>query len=205
MCCEAGGRRAMAPDVSLLMLFCVFFYVGLFTIGGGLVAITIMQQVIVEKYQLVPVEMFYNMVAVSESTPGPMGINMATYVGTELYGPLGGVVTTCGTVLPSLIIIVIIARFFGKVQERPLVKAAFSGLRPATTGIIAVAAAKIFVIALLVLPQDWRSLLSAHGVAALFDWRAVFFYAVACLLLFRAKVHPLSVVLLGAVFGVMFL
>ena len=195
----------MESDISLFSLFCIFFYVGLFTIGGGLVAITLMQQVIVEKYHLISTEMFYNMVAVSESTPGPMGVNMATYIGTQMFGPVGGLVTTFGEVLPSLIIIMLIARFFGKFHDKPLVKAAFSGLRPATTGIIAVAAAQIFVVALLIVPSSWKDLLSFNGIAGFFNWQSVFFYVIGIILLFKTKIHPLFVVVLGAVFGILFL
>ena len=74
----------------LFCLIAVFFYVGLITIGGGQVAITIMQQVLVDQFKLLSIDKFFNMVAISESTPGPIGINIATYVGTELYGVFGG-------------------------------------------------------------------------------------------------------------------
>ena len=70
----------MNCDISLFWLFCVFFYIGLFTIGGGLVAISLMQQTIVER-GLISTEQFYNMIAISESTPGPVGVNMATFLG----------------------------------------------------------------------------------------------------------------------------
>ena len=75
--------------MNLFFLFLIFFYIGLFAIGGGLVAATFMQQVLVEKYALISAEKFYSMLAISESTPGPIGINLATYIGTELYGPIG--------------------------------------------------------------------------------------------------------------------
>ena len=102
--------------MSLVSLFWTFFYIGLFTIGGGQVAITLMQQSLVEKGIISP-EKFFNMVAISESTPGPIGINMATYIGCELHGVLGGIITTIGTVLPSLICIIMIASFFGKIHN----------------------------------------------------------------------------------------
>lgn len=191
-------------SVSLLFLFGIFFYVGLITIGGGLVAITIMQEVLVEKYHLITNDLFYNMVAISESTPGPMGVNMATYVGTELYGIGGGIITTLGEVLPSIICIIIIARFFGKFQNRAGVKAAFSTLRPAVTGVIAVAAAKIFILALLCLPSGglaafshldaWKSLLVIPNFV---------FYLAGCFILFKTKIHPIFLVAAGAVFGIL--
>ena len=188
---------------TLLFLFVIFFYVGLITIGGGLVAITVMHQVLVDRFALVSDGLFYNMVAISESTPGPIGINMATYVGTELYGAGGGIVTTLGEVLPSIICIVLIARFFGKFSERRGVQAAFSTLRPAVTGVIAVAAAHVFVLALLRAPE------SAADFAHLATWQRLFivpnllFYVAGCFVLFKTKLHPLVLVLLGAVFGVL--
>lgn len=194
-------------EPSLLFLFCIFFYVGLITIGGGLVAITVMHQVLVDNFALISNELFYNMVAVSESTPGPMGINMATYIGTELYGIGGGIITTAGQVLPSIICILIIARFFGTFAKTAGVKAAFSTLRPSVTGVIAVAAAQVFILALLVLPE------SVGSLASLDTWRTLsvgiripnlLFYLAGCAVLFKTKVHPLVVVLLGAVFGVIF-
>ena len=126
--------------VGLLCLVAVFFYVGLITIGGGQVGITVMQQVLVDQFHLLDDAFFFNMVAISESTPGPIGINIATYIGTELYGVWGGFFSTLGEVLPSLICIVLIAKFFGSFAEKKGVKAAFSTLRPAVSGVVAVAA-----------------------------------------------------------------
>ncbi|MBR1403333.1 MAG: chromate transporter [Treponema sp.] len=182
----------------------LFFYIGAITIGGGLVAITVMHQLLVDRFALISNDLFYNMVAISESTPGPMGINMATYIGTELYGAGGGIVTTAGQVLPSIICIVIIARFFGKFADKAGVKAAFSTLRPAVTGVVAVAAAQVFILALLRLPP------SASDFAHLDAWKNLvivpnfIFYLVACVLLFKTKIHPLFFVAAGAIFGVIF-
>ena len=97
--------------MTLLHLFFIFFYIGLFAVGGGLVAATFMEQELVDHYRLISAEKFYSMLAISESTPGPIGINLATYIGTELFGPAGGIIATMGEVLPSLIVIIIIARF----------------------------------------------------------------------------------------------
>ncbi len=186
--------------MSLLELFATFFYVGLFTIGGGQVAITLMQQIFLEKNLITP-ERFYNMVAISESTPGPIGINMATYIGCNFYGFWGGCLTTLGTVLPSLIIIMIIASFFAKVQEKPLVKAAFTGLRPAVTGLVAVAAWQVFKTALLNLV-----LYSETGIFLdLFSPASLIMYAVFLLIFFTTKLHPVILVLAGALAGIVLL
>ena len=192
----------MMVQPSILELFCTFFYIGLFTIGGGLVSLTLMQQTVVAKGWITP-EKFFNMVAVSESTPGPIGVNMATYVGNEFYGVPGGIITTMGQVLPSVICILIIAKLFSKFQEKPLVKAAFSTLRPATTGIVMVAAAQVFTLALLEIPHGFPS--SPEGFASIFKVPSVIFSRAALFLLFKTKIHPAFLVLAGAVFGIFFL
>ncbi|MCR5046313.1 MAG: chromate transporter [Treponema sp.] len=181
---------------SLIELFGIFFYIGLFTIGGGLVAITTMQQIVVERGWITS-EKFFNMVAISESTPGPIGVNMATYIGYEFHGPIGGIVATVGEVLPSFICIIIIAKFFARFQEKPIVKAAFKTLRPATTGIVLVACAQVFALSLLNF--------DGSGFLELFKWKSLAFYVLATFALFKTKVHPIAVVLAGAVFGILFL
>lgn len=186
--------------MSLLELFGTFFYVGLFTIGGGQVAITLMQQIFFEKNLISP-ERFYNMVAISESTPGPIGINMATYIGCHLYGFWGGCITTLGTVLPSLIIIMIIASFFSKIQEKPLVKAAFNGLRPAVTGLVAVAAWEVFKIALL----NIQSFTESGSFISLFNPVSISMYGVLLMLFLKTKLHPVLLVCLGAIAGILLL
>lgn len=192
----------MTGILGLVRLFFIFFYVGLFAVGGGLVAATFMQQILVEKYGVISLEKFYTMMAISESTPGPIGINLATYCGTELYGPVGGIVTTLGEIAPSLIVIMLIARFFANFQKRPVVQAAFNGLRPATAGMVLVALLNVFFIAVLNLPLFRES----GKILDLFQWKSMIFYALALVLLFAfKKLHPVFVVLAGAVFGLIFL
>ena len=171
-------------DVSLLELFFIFFYVGLFTIGGGLVAITLMEETIVARGLISP-EQFYNMVAISESTPGPVGVNIATYIGYELYGVFGAIVTSFGEILPSLICIMIIAQFLKSFQQKPIVKSVFYFLRPASTGLIFVAAIQVFVIALMNIPSDFSVLKTFNGWKNLFDWQSLYFYVIAVFVLFK--------------------
>ncbi len=188
--------------IGLFHLFCIFFYVGLFAIGGGLVAATFMQQVLVEKYGVISQEKFYQMIAVSESTPGPIGINLATYCGCEVYGPVGGVITTFGEVLPSLIIIMLIAKFFADFQKKPLVQSAFFALRPATGGMVLVALANVFIITVL----NVQAFRASGSVADLVQIKQTVFYLLAVTVLFFVKkIHPVFVVAAGAVFGVLFL
>ena len=186
--------------MSLFSLFWVFFYIGLFTIGGGQVAITLMQEVLVDKGIISP-EKFFNMVAISESTPGPIGINMATYIGCELHGVWGGIITTLGTVLPSLICIILIASFFGRVQDKPLVKAAFKGIRPVIAGLIGVAAWNVFKLSML----DFDAFNATGNWTSLFYLPSVIFYLLAVFVMIKIKPHPVLIIVLGAVFGIIFL
>ena len=174
--------------MTLLELLWTFFYIGLFTIGGGQVAITLMYDPLVGG-GIISGEQFYNMVAVSESTPGPIGINMATYIGCELYGILGGILVTLATVFPSLIIILVIAKFFDKYQEKPLVKSVFTCIRPVSAGLIAVAAYEVLKI----------SLIQPFSIVRLC------IYLVAFSLLMIKKMSPIFVMILGAIAGILFL
>lgn len=189
-------------------LFCligVFFYVGLITIGGGQVSITVMQQCLVDNFHLLTDDKFFNMVAISESTPGPIGINVATYVGTELYGVFGGVITTIGEVLPSLITIVLIAKFFGKFTDKKGVQAAFATLRPAVSGVIAVAAVKIVILALItVMPEFAAADISSWNSGLIVSLPNLIFYLLTLVVLLKTKLHPVFIVLSGALFGVLF-
>lgn len=191
-------------DVSLIELFFIFFYVGLFTIGGGLVAITLMEETIVSRGLISP-EQFYNMVAISESTPGPIGVNMATYIGYNLHGISGAIITSIGEILPSLICILIIAKFLKSFQQKPIVQSVFSVLRPATTGLIFVAAVQIFLIALVNIPSDFSVFKEVSGWTNLFNWKSLYFYVIAVFVLFKIKVHPILLLASGAVFGILFL
>ena len=174
--------------MTLLELLWTFFYIGLFTIGGGQVAITLMYEPLVGG-GIISGEQFYNMVAVSESTPGPIGINMATYVGCELYGVIGGILVTLATVLPSLIIILVIAKFFDKYQEKPVVKSVFTCIRPVSAGLIAVAAYEVLKIAII---QP-------------FSFTRLGIFLIALGLLFIKKISPVFVMILGAIAGILLL
>ena len=186
--------------MSLFELFCLFFYIGLFTIGGGQVAITLMFQQLVEKSAIIDADLFYNMLAISESTPGPIGINMATYIGYEMYGVLGGIITTFGTVLPSLVIIMVIAKYFGEIQHKPIVKNIFSVLKPTATGLVWVAAINVFFISVYILTNAQSS-----GFMAGFNLSKTLLWAIMTLLLFKTKLPVLLYIVAGAIFGILVL
>ncbi len=131
-----------------LRLFFEFFKVGLFSIGGGLATIPFLTDLGSRTGWFTSGELA-NMIAISESTPGPMGVNMATYVGFHLRGIPGGVTATLGLICPSILVILIIAGFLKKFRESRGVDAVFYGIRPASTALIAAALAEVCSIALL--------------------------------------------------------
>ena len=188
--------------MSLLQLFLTFFYIGLFTIGGGVVALTLMQQTIVAK-GIISTEQFYNMVAISESTPGPLGTNMATYIGFNQHGILGAVVATLAEALPSIIIILVIAHFLVKFNQNVFVKGALGFLRPVTTGLILVPALQVFVFSVMNVPGSFSELKNIN-VSEIFNWMNLAIYELLAVLIFKFKVHPIVIVLLGAAFGLVF-
>lgn len=130
-----------------LLLILEFFKTGLFAIGGGPATIPFLMDM-AEKYPWFSMAELSDMIAVSESTPGPVGINMATYAGFKTLGLFGGIVSTLALTVPSIVIILIIARFLENFQENKYVKAVFSGIKPAVTALIAVAVMSIFKVSL---------------------------------------------------------
>lgn len=132
-----------------LQLFYTFFKIGLFGFGGGYAMLSMIQGEVVTRYGWLTAQEFTDIVAISQMTPGPIGINSATYVGytslvnagfSHAWGVLGSITATSAVVLPSFILMLTISRFFLKFQNHPSVVAIFQGLRPAVVGLLAAAA-----------------------------------------------------------------
>ena len=132
-----------------LKIFWTFFKIGLFGFGGGYAMISMIQAEVVSNHGWMTNGEFTDIVAISQSTPGPIGINSATYVGytsvvnagySSLWGTLGSLIATFAVVLPSLILMLVISRFFMKYKNHPAVEHTFMGLRPAVVGLLAAAA-----------------------------------------------------------------
>ena len=124
-----------------LQLFYTFFKIGLFGFGGGYAMLSMIQGEVVTRYNWVSSQEFTDIVAISQMTPGPIGINAATYVGFTSTGSIwGSVIATFAVVLPSFILMLTISKFFLKYQKHPAVESVFSGLRPAAVGLLASAA-----------------------------------------------------------------
>ena len=167
-----------------LELFWTFFLIGAFTFGGGYAMLPLIQAEVVAKGWL-PAEDLVNFVAVSESTPGPFAVNMATYVGSEMGGVLGSACATLGVVLPSFVIILIVARCFDRFRSSGIVKGCMSGLKPAVIGMIGTAVLSV-----------GRTVFLEPGILV-----SGGIFAVMLVLSFK-KVHPIVIVCLSALLGI---
>lgn len=182
--------------MELLELFLTFFMIGAVTIGGGYAMLPLMQeQVALHWGNIIPQETITNFIAVSESTPGPFAVNMATYVGSEVAGLAGSACATLGVILPSFIIILIVAKCYEKFRNSSVVKGIMTGLKPAVVGLIAgailsVAAGVFFPAGLSLAPLTTPA----------FYLSAVIF--VVMLVLALKKVHPIILILTSAVAGI---
>ncbi len=172
----------------LLILFLNFFKVGLFTFGGGYAMISVMSHELVEKKNYLSKEEFSDVVAIAESTPGPIAINSATYIGYKNGGVLGSIFATLGVVMPSFIIIFVISLFFDKVMEFEIIQKAFKGIQCAVAVLIVGAGVKL----LSSVKKNWLS------------YSLVIFSAVLLLLvdLFSVNISTILFVIFGAVVGI---
>ncbi len=171
-----------------LQLFWAFFKIGLFGFGGGAAMIPLIQFELVEHYEWVTSAEFTNMVAISQMTPGPIGINCATYAGYLASGNvLGSALATFALVLPSFIIMMIVARMIQKMKDNPYMEAAMRGLRPAIVGLIAAAA-------LLLVNEETFGENCA-------DWVSWLLFAIAFVATKWLKVHPILLILIMAGVG----
>ena len=181
-----------------------FLKTGLFAVGGGLATLPFLTQMR-ETYNWFSATDLANMIAVSESTPGPIGVNMATYVGFATAGIPGGIIATCGLVLPSLIITLIIAGFLKAFRENKYVDSAFYGLRPASTAMIAASGLTVAAATLLNL-SAWTG--EFASVAGVLNWKGLILAVVVYLgsnkFKMTKELHPIWFIALSAVAGIVF-
>lgn len=197
-----------------LQLFWEFLQIGIFAVGGGMATIPFLQH-LSESTGWFPPSLITDMVAISESTPGPIGINMATYVGFTVGGVPGAVIATLGEVTPSIIVILIVAVILRGFRDNVYVDRAFYGLRPASTGLIGAACAAVVLEVLTgvetaagegSLVKTFR--LGEGGLAGLLNWRGLLLAALLLALTNwvkpTKKLHPIVFIALSAVVGVAF-
>ncbi len=186
-------------------MFFRFFFVGLFSIGGGLATLPFLTSMGETTGWFTQTDIS-NMVAISESTPGPLGVNMATYIGYqigsqqgEFFGILGTLIAPLGLVTPSVIIILIISKILKKFRNSKYVEFAFYGLRAASVGLIASACLGVAKIAFFNLDATGNELLSYINIKSIILSVIIFI----CVSKFK-KIHPIFFILAAAVIGIIF-
>lgn len=186
-----------------LRLFYEFFKTGLFSIGGGMATVPFLYDM-AEKTGWFTAHQLADMIAVSESTPGSIGVNMASYVGFTSAGVLGSVVATIGLIAPSVIIILIISKFLISFRDNKYVDSAFYAIRPASTALIASAGVLVLKTSLI----DIAAFKGGGRIAALFDFKAIILAAVIFILTNFVKrvkeLHPVVFIAFSAIVGVVF-
>ena len=174
----------MEDTMIYLQLFWVYIKIGLFGFGGGYAMLSLIQEQVVNRYGWITSQEFTDIVAISQMTPGPIGINSATYIGYAATGSVwGSVIATFAVCLPSFILVLIISYYFARMKNNKYVTAAFLGLRPASVGLIAAAA------------------LMLMNHENFIDYKSFIIFIAAFALTYYYKVHPILTIALAGVAG----
>lgn len=186
-----------------LMLFFEFFKTGLFAVGGGMATLPFLDAMALKTGWFTQAQLV-DMIAVSESTPGPIGVNMATYVGFTSVGPLGSIIATLGLVIPSIIIILIIAKFLAKFKGSKIVSSIFYTLRPTSTALIAAAGVPVIILSL----TNSEAYTASGFILDFFNIGAILLAIILFILTNKIKVtkklHPVVFIVASAVLGIIF-
>ena len=192
----------------LVELFGTFFLIGAFTIGGGYAMLSLIQGEVVTAHHWITESTFTDIVAISQMTPGPIGINTATYVGYDVLsqatgshwmGILGSATATLALVIPSFILVLLIVRFYTKFKDNAFFEGVMGWLRPAVVGLIGAAAI------ILIVKTTWFQGTPTFTVVAdnFPDWKSWCLLAAAFAASYWGKVNPILVILAGALLGVL--
>ena len=180
----------------MLRLMWEFFKTGLFAVGGGMATIPFLQEM-GEKFGYFTNEELLDMIAVSESTPGAIGINMATYVGYNIAGPAGGIAATLGEILPAIIIVTLVSKSLEKFSNNKQIDHIFYGLRPAVTGLIAAAGFDVFKITIT------KASAAAPQITSI-SWGKFIYFILIFILIKKFKKHPIIYIASSAAAGIVF-
>lgn len=198
----------MVDPFVFAQLFWVFFIIGLFTFGGGYAMLSLIQTQVVTAHSWLTESAFTDIVAISQMTPGPVGINCATYVGYEvvhssgaghLVAILGSFTATFAVILPSFIIVLTIVRFYTKFQHNKIFEGVMSWLRPAVVGLIGAAAI------ILMFSVDWAGAKPVISIVEenFSDWISWVLFAAATVASLFFKVGPIPIILAGGALGLL--
>lgn len=182
-----------------LTLFLEFFKVGLFSVGGGLATIPFLSE-LATKYNWFDQKTLMDMIAVSQSTPGAIGVNMATFAGFKASGILGGIIATLGLVTPSVIVIIIVAHFLNKFKESRTVESIFYGLRPAVAALIAASGYEVFKVSILAFDKFNIT----HKIIDIINIKSTILLIILLFAITKFKKHPIVYIASAAVIGIIF-
>ena len=174
-----------------------FFKTGLFAVGGGLATIPFLEEM-GNNFGWFDVNTLTTMIAVSESTPGPMGINMATYVGYHTAGLFGGIITSLSLVVPSIIIVCVIASMYEQFKKSKVIQAIFGGLRPAVVGFILSACMGIFTSTLF----NIDLFNNTNNIFLFFDYFSIFVVIVLLVINHYHKINPIYTIIGCSIIGI---
>lgn len=186
-----------------LMLFYEFFKTGLFAVGGGMATLPFLDAMALKTGWFTQAQIV-DMIAISESTPGPIGVNMATYVGFTIAGPLGSIMATLGLIAPSIIVILIISKFLSKFKDSAIVKSVFYSLRPTSTALIAAAGVPVVMLSL----TNSDKFKASGSILDFFNFGAIILAIILFILTNKVKatkkLHPVVFIAASAILGIVF-
>lgn len=182
----------------LLRLIWEFFVIGLFSYGGGLAVLVLLQERVSVLGWLTQAE-FTDMIAISQSTPGPIAINLATFVGYFKGGIIGSILASVSVILPGVILSIIIGRFIKEFDEKPIVKAILKGLRAMVIGLIAAAILNIAKVSIL----DLEKYQMSQKILDLFDLKSILLFTIILVFDFKFKKHPVYYILPAGILGIL--
>lgn len=195
----------------LLSVYWIFVRIGAMTFGGGYAMIPLFYAELVSRYKLISAAEFGNIVAIAQMTPGPIGVNAATYIGYHNGGVAGALIGTLGLLTPSLIIITVVAHFAEKFKHSHVVKGVLSGMRPTVIGLIAAAVLFFAEMSIFTSNIPWKYLtswLSGGGAASPnfgVRWQGVVIFIVALVVCGKYKLSAIWTIILSAGLGMLLL
>ncbi|MDD4141746.1 MAG: chromate transporter [Bacteroidales bacterium] len=170
-----------------LQLFWTYFKIGLFSFGGGYAMLPFIQDEVVNKHNWITPSDFTDIIAISQMTPGPIGINTATYIGYTVTGNVwGSIIATAAVCIPSFIIVLLVSYYYNKYKNSKLVKSVMNGLRPVIVGLIAAAAIMLI------------------NKTTFINYGSWIIFALAFILIKFTKIHPILVIILAGIAGYLF-
>ena len=185
--------------MTILRLIVEFFKTGLFAVGGGLATLPFLYEM-GEKTGWFNAQDVLNLLAVSESTPGPIGVNMSTYVGFITAGIPGAVIASLSLAAPCILVILLVIRVLDKFKGSPLVDGIFKALRPASIGMITAALIGVVEESLLILP-NWAGM---NTILSIFNWKGIVLAVVLWFVMKKWKTHPIAYIAIAAAAGIVF-